>query len=67
FLSGRLARWRQTHRMIEKMMERGQVWFAPLRDIARHVQRCTEDGTWQPRVERYGHQPGLPAVPVFKG
>ena len=67
FLSGRLARWRQTHRMIEKMMERGQVWFAPLRDIARHVQRCTDDGTWQPRVERYGHQPGLPAVPVFKG
>ncbi len=66
FLSGRLARWRQTHRMIEKMMERGQVWFAPLRDIARQVQRCTEDGTWQPRVERYGHQPGLPAVPAFK-
>lgn len=66
FLSGRLARWRQTHRMIEKMMERGQVWFAPLRDIARHVQRCTDDGTWQPRVERYGHQPGLPAVPKFR-
>ena len=39
FLSGRLARWRHTHAMIGRMLERGGVWFAPLRDIAAHVRR----------------------------
>jgi peptidoglycan/xylan/chitin deacetylase (PgdA/CDA1 family) len=51
FLSGRLARWRHTHRMIGKMLDKGQVWFAPLRDIAAHVRKCIADGTWTPRTE----------------
>jgi len=52
FLSGRLARWRTTHEMIGRMMERGRVWFAPLRDIAAHVRRCIAEGIWLPRIER---------------
>jgi peptidoglycan/xylan/chitin deacetylase (PgdA/CDA1 family) len=52
FLSGRLARWRHTHRMIGKMLDKGQVWFAPMRDIAAHVRSCIEDGTWVARAEQ---------------
>ena len=51
FLSGRLARWRQTHIMIGKMLAKGQVWFAPMRDIAAHIERCVADKTWAPRPE----------------
>ncbi|MCW5222968.1 polysaccharide deacetylase [Verminephrobacter aporrectodeae subsp. tuberculatae] len=62
FLSGRLARWRQTHRMIEQMIDKGGVWFAPLCDIARHVRQCIDEGRWTPRTERYGETEGLPAI-----
>jgi peptidoglycan-N-acetylglucosamine deacetylase len=37
--------------MIGKMMEKGDVWFAPMRDIAAHVRRCMADGLWTPRTE----------------
>ena len=63
FLSGRLARWHQTHKMIGRMMDRGGVWFAPMREIAAHVQQCIADGRWTPRVEKYGRLDGLPQVP----
>jgi peptidoglycan/xylan/chitin deacetylase (PgdA/CDA1 family) len=51
FLSGRLARWRRTHMMIERMLEKGKVWFAPMRAIAAHVRACAANGTWTPRSE----------------
>jgi peptidoglycan/xylan/chitin deacetylase (PgdA/CDA1 family) len=51
FLSGRLARWRHTHAMIGKIRDQGRVWFAPMRDIAAHVRRCIEQGTWSPRQD----------------
>jgi peptidoglycan-N-acetylglucosamine deacetylase len=56
FLSGRLARWRHTHQMIGRILEKGRVWLAPMRDIAAHVQRCIAEGTWTPRVEALGPQ-----------
>jgi len=52
FLSGRLARWRVTHEMIGRMLRRGGVWIAPMREIAAHVRDCIAQGTWQPRIER---------------
>jgi hypothetical protein len=52
FLSGRLARWRVTHAMIGRMLERGRVWFAPMREIAAHVRHCIAQRSWQPRIER---------------
>jgi peptidoglycan-N-acetylglucosamine deacetylase len=51
FLSGRLARWRHTHAMIERMLKKGNVWFAPMRAIAEHVRTCAANGTWTPRTE----------------
>jgi peptidoglycan-N-acetylglucosamine deacetylase len=51
FLSGRLARWRHTHAMIGRMIDKGSVWFAPMRDIAAHVRRCIAEGRWTPRID----------------
>jgi peptidoglycan-N-acetylglucosamine deacetylase len=51
FVSGRLARWKAVEQLIEHMLGRGGVWFAPLEEIAAHVWRCIEDGTYTPRVD----------------
>lgn len=51
FLSGRLARWRVVERWLEEVLDRGDVWFAPLEDIAAHVARVRSEGT-EVRVER---------------
>ena len=51
FVSGRLARWKAVEQLIEHMLGRGGVWFAPLEEIAAHVRRCIEDGTYTPRVD----------------
>ena len=37
FLTGRLARWRQVELWLERVLDRGDVWFAPLSEIADHV------------------------------
>lgn len=37
FLTGRLARWQQMERWLDSVMTRGDIWFAPLEDICRHV------------------------------
>jgi hypothetical protein len=52
FLSGRLARWRITHQMIGRMLDKGGIWFAPLCEIAAHVRHCIAAGSWTPRLER---------------
>ena len=52
FVSGRLARWRAVERLIGHMLAKGKVWFAPLEDIAAHVRRCIENGSYKPRVDQ---------------
>lgn len=37
FLTGRLARWREMEKLIERALEAGDVWFAPVEEIARHA------------------------------
>lgn len=51
FLTGRLARWAAVERWLEVALERGDVWFAPLEEIAAHV-RAEHDGGASLRVER---------------
>jgi peptidoglycan/xylan/chitin deacetylase (PgdA/CDA1 family) len=65
FVSGRLARWLSVERMIERMMKTGEVWFAPLEEIARHVQACRKKGSYKPRIDRlpYYDKPVGVAVP----
>jgi peptidoglycan/xylan/chitin deacetylase (PgdA/CDA1 family) len=50
FVSGRLARLRAIGQLIEYMLAKGNVWFATMEEIARHVRSCIDDGSWQPRV-----------------
>ena len=52
FATGRLVRWRQVVALIEYMQSKGDVWFARMEDIARHVGQCIDNGTYQPRVDR---------------
>jgi peptidoglycan/xylan/chitin deacetylase (PgdA/CDA1 family) len=63
FVSGRLARWRQVEKLIEDMVGRGDVWFAPLEDIARHVIGCRNDGGYQPRVDELPYY-ASPVMPI---
>jgi hypothetical protein len=52
FATGRLARWRQVEKLLAYMREKGDVWFAPMDEIAAHVRRSIDDGSYQPRVDR---------------
>jgi peptidoglycan/xylan/chitin deacetylase (PgdA/CDA1 family) len=58
FVSGRLARFEAVADLIEYMAAKGEVWFAPLRDIAAHVSALIEAGQWTPRTD---HVPQYPA------
>ncbi|MDQ0217391.1 polysaccharide deacetylase [Peribacillus cavernae] len=49
FLSGRLARCRRIDKMIQYMHEKGNVWFATMEEIALHVRKCIDEGTYNPR------------------
>ena len=55
FLTGRLARWRQVEKLLAYMREKGDVWFAPMDEIARHVRRVIDDGSYRPKIDRHPH------------
>lgn len=52
FATGRLARWDVFAAFLEKLVARGDVWFAPLEDISRHVRGLVDAGLYKPRYER---------------
>lgn len=56
FLTGRLARWAQVERWLEGVLARGDVWFAPLEEIARHVAAHRDAGgaVREERLPYYG-------------
>lgn len=39
FLTGRLARWREMEKCLERILDKGDVWFAALEDIASHAKQ----------------------------
>ncbi len=51
FVSGRLSRWQRVEKMIEEMMETGDVWFATLEEIAAHINALRAQGDYSPRVD----------------
>ena len=55
FLTGRLARWRVVEKWLEKVLARGDVWFAPLHEIVAHVDGLTASGAYRPRIETLPH------------
>jgi len=65
FVSGRLSRWLRIEKMIEYMLGTGDVWFAPLEEIAAHVQSVRKQGAYQARVDKlpYYENPRVPSPP----
>lgn len=51
FATGRLARWHVFAEFLEKLVAQGDVWFAPLEEIAAHVRALIDQGKYTPRVE----------------
>ncbi len=51
-VSGRLARCDRIVTMIEQMLNKGDVWFATMEQIANHIKKCIEDGSYLPGIER---------------
>lgn len=49
-VSGRLARLQSVVDLLDDILGRGDVWLAPLGEIAAHVRRAVADGTYEPRV-----------------
>ncbi|WP_202913422.1 polysaccharide deacetylase family protein [Acuticoccus sediminis] len=52
FVMGRLARCDRMESMIQYMMDKGDVWFATLEEIASHVNRVVRSGEYTPTRER---------------
>ena len=49
FATGRLARWDVVANFLEQALAPGDVWFAPMEEIAAHVQMVTDSGEYTPR------------------
>ncbi|MGB0927173.1 MAG: polysaccharide deacetylase family protein [Pikeienuella sp.] len=57
FLTGRLARWRLVEKWLEKTLNERDVWFAPLAEIADHLDKEAA-GAWTPRTENLPYYSG---------
>jgi peptidoglycan/xylan/chitin deacetylase (PgdA/CDA1 family) len=49
FATGRLARWHVVSEYLEEVVARGDVWFAPMEEIAAHVRDVIAKGLYTPR------------------
>jgi len=52
FATGRLSRWHVVREFLSAVLSPDDVWFAPMEDIAAHVNHCIETKKWIPRVDR---------------
>lgn len=51
FATGRLARWEIFAGFLARLVERGDVWLAPMEEIAEHVRGLVDAGLYAPRYE----------------
>ncbi len=51
FATGRLARWHVFAQFLERVLAKGDIWFAPMEEIAAHIRTISEEGRYTPRVE----------------
>ncbi|KJC52374.1 polysaccharide deacetylase [Bradyrhizobium sp. LTSP857] len=51
FATGRLARWHVFAGFLERIVAQGDVWFAPMEEIAAHVRQEIDEGRYLPRIE----------------
>ena len=61
-VSGRPARLLAWAELVEEALGHGDVWFATLDEIARHVRACREAGTYEPRVVPLPYYESPPAA-----
>jgi hypothetical protein len=47
----------EVEKLIEYMKDKGDVWLATTPEIAEHVRRCIDDGTYTPRVDALPYFP----------
>ncbi|MCK0196632.1 polysaccharide deacetylase [Ancylobacter sp. 6x-1] len=67
FATGRLARWHEAARFLEEIVARGDVWLAPMEDIAAHLRMLVATGSYAPRIElipQYQAPIGRPHTPA---
>lgn len=67
FVSGRLSRWLRVEHMIEYMLGTGDVWFAPLEEIAQHVISEHTAGSYVPRIDSLPYCDGNQVPNELKG
>lgn len=66
FVTGRLARWHVFAQFLEQVVKKGDVWFAPLEEIAAYVRGQVDSGDYKPRVEilpQYAESIGYQVAP----
>ena len=65
FVSGRLARWVETVKLLEYMRDKGNVWFARMDEIAQHIKDSVADGRYCPRIDElpFYDRPVQPKMP----
>ncbi len=63
FVSGRLSRWLRVEQMIDEMLATGDVWFATMEEIARHVQAVRQSGEYSPRIDDLPYYTESPVPP----
>ena len=56
-------RWHVVNEFLEEVLARGDVWFAPMEEIAAHVKTVADAGEYDPRVVRVPQYDG-PVSPV---
>lgn len=50
FATGRLSRWHVVATFLEQVLEKRDVWFAPMEEVAAHISQVTASGVYTPRV-----------------
>ena len=58
FVTGRLARWDKAEELLDYMKGKGDVWFATMEEIAAHVRKVIDNGTYKPRVDNLPYYTG---------
>ncbi|MEH6578205.1 MAG: polysaccharide deacetylase [Amphritea sp.] len=58
FVTGRLARWRETVKFIEEMRNKGDVWFASMEEIALHIQKVRASNDFMPKIHEMPYYDG---------
>ncbi|KSV74474.1 hypothetical protein N182_27925 [Sinorhizobium sp. GL2] len=51
FVTGRLARWHVFAEFLESVLEKGNVWFAPMEEIAQFVRNEINAGRHEPMID----------------